>query len=62
VKSGFQSVTHQGYFARKYKNAKIEDCPYPQHCLTAKEWRGGWNAADKGEPWSQPRRKVRVEE
>jgi hypothetical protein len=62
MKTGFKSVIHQGFHARKYSNARIEDCPYPQHSLVAKDWRTGFNAADKNEPWSQPRRKVKVDE
>lgn len=57
--SKFKSVTHQGHHARKYDNATIEQCPYPASSMTSKEWRQGWNKANKGEPWEEPRRRVK---
>lgn len=58
----FASEIEQGWFAFKHQKLTIEDCPYPRNSGAAKLWRSGWDKAYKNEPWSQPRRKVRVDE
>lgn len=57
--SAFKSVTHQGWHARKYDNAKPETNPYPRNSSTAKDWLDGWYLANSNQPWRESLRKVK---